>query len=292
MIEMSRKLLRVLVENMFIPAMVGTEDIDEVMKMVKEGAVHYVRKRFEADIDLAAMHFGKSTRWIYRVLAGKSEEPGRKSGKRGEDPDGPRPGIPHGYALMMAAVQFFLLKGEPATAAACVRSLRKDGYEISAVELSRLLDMYCAMGYLIKYIEVSGGEQVVRYQAPRMVVQVSSIESQAERLARVGLRSRAIWPIARAYVEGEPHARFYGLSGELYPEIYDQVVADIWAYAQKAIAEGVARTQEQCEVRTDPLVRYRGLFLMGTGPWLEPNERIEEDVSQGEPADSTTKPKL
>lgn len=277
MLEASRKLLRVLVENIFIPAMVGTEDIDEVVKMVKEGAVHYVRKRFAADIDLAAMHFGKSTRWIYRVLAGKSDEPGRRAGKKGEDPDGPKPGVPHGYALMMAAMQFFVSRGQPTTAAACVRSLRRDGFDISAVELSRLLDMYCAMGYLIKHIEVSGGEQVVRYQTPRTVVQVSSIESQAERLARVGSRARAIWPIARAYVEGDPHARFSGISGELLPEIYEEVVAEIWSHISRTISEAVIRSSALEADSSEPRVRLRGLFLMGVGPWLDPQEQTAEE---------------
>ena len=145
MIETSRKLLRVFLENMFIPALVGTESLDEAVKMLKEGAVHYVRRRFDADIDLAAMHFGKSTRWIYRVLARQPEEGGRKKAE-GEEGGG---NGQYGYALMRAAVEFYHSKrGEALPAAACARALRKEGFEVNAVQLTPLLDMYCGMGYL------------------------------------------------------------------------------------------------------------------------------------------------
>ncbi len=277
MIETSRKLLKVLLDNVFIPAMVGTEDLDEAVRLLKEGAVHYVRRRFGADIDLTAMHFGKSTRWIYRVLAGRGDEPLRKNAKR-EDGTAECRGTVPGYGLMVAAVEFYLARHHQAlSASACARSLRKDGCDISTLELEPLLDMYCGMGYLTKKTELTGGAQEVRYQAVRMNLKELSTDKRDERIARVGTRSRVIFPIARAYVEGVPHTYFSVMRGEVLPEIYEQLADDIRSYAANAVSAAAARTVEEDPEGTLRLVDFRGLLLIGCGPWTEPLESTDEN---------------
>jgi hypothetical protein len=278
MIETSRKLLRVFLENMFIPALVGTEELDEAVKSLKEGAVHYVRRRFGADIDLTAMHFGKSTRWIYRVLARQGEEEvARRSGRRSSEEDSGEltngsNGGQNGYPLMVAAVKFYLSRSpQSLPASACVRALRKEGFEINAVELAPLLDMYCGMGYLTKIIAQTGGDQEVRYQAQNgNMSRVASAESKSERLSRVGARSTLIFPIARAYVEGVPDTYFLELQGAVLPEEYLQLSRDIRDFAVKGIDAAVKRSLERDPDEDIPRVHFRGLYLMGTGPWSEP----------------------
>lgn len=81
-------------------------------------------------------------------------------------------------------------------------------------------------------------------------------------------------------MSGDPRARFTRRFGELLEEDYLELLQQVEAYFDQALADAQARSQEKCPDGDGPRVRFESLLIMGTVPaGLSPE--LDEEAKPG-----------
>ncbi len=261
MVELTRDLVEILIENVIVPSASSIGDVDGLTQTLKHGIVSYVLDCGDVRKEAAARIFSKSDRWIYRQL---EEIEGRKERRRiGDDHAG--------YDLMVRVVQFYAqLYPREAPAQACVRALRRNHVNVVVQSLQPVLNLCVDQGYLTRVTFEVGDHQEVLYRAVSNGVVVGSAGDVRDRKLRVQRRVRSIFPILRSYLQGHPLSTFsmfaLGLPEEKLRIFLDKSIEYMKTLVRELQAEVDAETMGERRHYEE----FRVMILAGPGPFHDP----------------------
>lgn len=266
MVQLTRDLVEILLQNLIVPPASGLGDVDGLMRALKRGIVSYVIDCGDAPKDALARIFDKSDRWIYRQL--EEMESSKEQRHLGDDHGG--------YELMVKVVEFYTqLYPKEAPPQACVHALRRQKIDVVVQTLEPILNLCVDQGYLSRVTFEAGGQKETLYRSMGNGVVVGSPSDIKDRKAKVGLRSRSIFPLLRSYIEGQPLARctLYAMG---LPEEKLQIFLDkAHAYMVNLLTELSEEADREMKGRKDKTEHpeFRILFLSGYGPFNDHTQR-------------------
>lgn len=256
MVVLMKQVLDALLRNTIAPAVARSGDLDEAVKTLKKSVVGFTAAQATVPKDVLARHFGKSDRWVYRYLEDLSRER-RRASKEGKEPPAPR-------SLIERVMHLAVTRYPDALTAADIKShLDKEGHRIELGELESLLNLYSNIG-LLKAEAMGADGEVTGYAS---AARVSALENKplTERMNLVALRSRAIFPIAMSYVQGDEEAKFSYTHVRLMRKHLVAAVRDCRLYMVERFNQAVEDSlKEDPEEREESeVVDYTLLFLGG-----------------------------
>jgi hypothetical protein len=258
MVQLTRDLVEILLQNLIVPPASGLGDVDGLMRALKKGIVSYVIDCGDAPKDALAKIFDKSDRWIYRQL--EEMDTDREQRHLGEDHGG--------YELMLKAVEFYTqLYPREAPPQACVHALRRQKIDVVVQTLEPVLNLCVDQGYLTRVTIEVGGQKETVYRALGNGTIFGSASDLKDRKARVAMRSRSIFPLLRSYVEGHPLSRCMLINIGLPEDKIQTFVEKTRAYMIELLTQMTEETNREAKVSKDKSEHpeYRVMFLAGYG---------------------------
>ena len=239
-IDLRRRLFKALLDTCVVPALASSEDLDVAVGALKRGVVSYLDHQGMPK-EATARHCSKSDRWVYRCLRESNEE----------TPEG------LGYQIMVAAVTF-LQNRFPGTAtleecieaASCVEPM-------AAKDMEDLLQLYSRLGY----VHILNGPEGKRFKAADNVLEDRG-DQHPKSVARLYERLALVWPLARAYANGQEGAEFGRLTGYITRKQYRILQRRIKVAVREAVAEAMINSMDEDPDEMDR-VPYCGLFALG-----------------------------
>lgn len=256
MVVLMKQVLDALLRNAIAPAVARSGDLDEAVKTLKKSVVGFTATQASVPKDVLAKHFGKSDRWVYRYLEDLSRE--KRQGKAtGELQPPPRSLIEKIMQLVVSQYP------TPLTAQEIQAQLERDQQRVDLGELQALLGLYADIG-LLKAEALGADGEVTGFASPARVA-VSEARALHERINLVALRSRAIFPIAMSYVQGDEEARFSYTQVRLMRKHLQAAIRDCRKYMVERFNQAVEDSlKEDPEERAESeVVDYTLLFLGG-----------------------------
>lgn len=265
-----RDVLAALTESLITPTVAKTGELDEFVNGVKMGVVQHLAKHSDAAKDILARHFGKSDRWVYRML---SEFKSYLEDQSSESQLGRR--------QIMSDLLFYVQTHYPegVGVAECRRLLGDKGWRLSEPDVAGLLSLYVDMG-LLELVEPSRGGALrgegdkgshlkrsaatLLYRSPQVTNRpVVDSDIYRDRLDMIRDRLGSLTPILVAYVRGEPGATLGIDRASVLPQHYEQAATDIRRFAVRRVQEAVLATLEEDPDERQERIEFCALSVVG-----------------------------